>query len=317
VVIDDVDTWKLVPTTVANADDDVPLLNFFADGVGETVPVILEMLDHVNTSVAAARAVVNDVILLEASANVNAKVLVPPAVLVNVVSVAGEGLEVPEFATPVALVGLKVEGDELLVPARAELPEEVQAKEGIDPTQGSHRRHTDVDGPGPACLVHGTGVLIFNARRIKVQHLHKTIRPRDEVQPLDISVLNNLVRRLHLFHQCPVSGDFIQIKGQWMMGAHYFTTEPSSSSTPPCVRAGSLDADGHHRGPRKVSRGEGIYSPELWTGTEVQLQNEVRSATLGNECLSDSQPDLLSPLHKFSPLCLPFNGGAGGLGHAR
>ena len=109
----------------------------------------------------------------------------------------------PEFATPVALVGLKVEGDELLVPARAEVPEEAQDKEGIDPTQSSHRWHTDIDGPGPACLVHRTGVLMFNGRRIKVQRLHKTIRPHDEVQRLDISVLNNEVRRLNFFHSAP------------------------------------------------------------------------------------------------------------------
>ena len=55
----------------------------------------------------------------------------------------------------------------------------------------------------------------------------------------------------------PTAGDLIQIEGQWMMGTHYVTTEPSSSPTPRWVRVDSLDASGQPRGPRKGSNGEG------------------------------------------------------------
>jgi|AntRauMFilla1563_2_1112583.scaffolds.fasta_scaffold112749_1 hypothetical protein len=75
-----------------------------------------------------------------------------------------------------------------------------------------------------------------------------------------------------------------------MTGTYYFTTEISSSSTPRWVRADSLDASGQPRGPRKGSNREGVYSLELRTGNEIQLQNDVRSSTLGNACLFDAQP---------------------------
>jgi len=96
-------------------------LKTFADGVGGTVPVISEVLDHVDTPVAAARVVVNDLLLLEAAADENMEVLVPPAVLVDAILVAVEGSVVPRFAMPAAPGKLTVEEDKLLNPARAEV----------------------------------------------------------------------------------------------------------------------------------------------------------------------------------------------------
>jgi len=71
VVINHVDACRRGPTAVADANIGGPLLKTFADGVGETVPVIPEVLDHVDTLVAAACVVVNDVLLLEAAADEN------------------------------------------------------------------------------------------------------------------------------------------------------------------------------------------------------------------------------------------------------
>jgi len=89
--IDSAGACERVPTAVADADDDASLLKTFADGVGETVPVILELPDYDNTRVAAARVEESDVLRLEAAADVNVEVLVPPAVLVNADSVTVEG----------------------------------------------------------------------------------------------------------------------------------------------------------------------------------------------------------------------------------
>jgi len=52
VVLEDVDASTLVLTAIA--DDGVLLLNTCADGVGVVVPMILEVVDYVNTSVVAA-----------------------------------------------------------------------------------------------------------------------------------------------------------------------------------------------------------------------------------------------------------------------
>jgi len=93
VVIDHIDTLGWVPAAV---------------------PETLELFDHNNTWVAAARVSENDMILLEDAVDVNAEVLVPPAGLVYAVSVTAEGSGVPELAAPAALVVLDVEGDELL-----------------------------------------------------------------------------------------------------------------------------------------------------------------------------------------------------------
>ena len=71
---------------VAVSDDDVLLLNIGVDGVGVEVLVILEVLDDVNTSVVAALVAGNDVLLLEAAADADVEVLVPPAVLVDAAS---------------------------------------------------------------------------------------------------------------------------------------------------------------------------------------------------------------------------------------
>jgi len=108
-----------VPSAVADADNDASLLKTFA--VGVRVPGILDVLDHVITWVAAARVEECDVLRLEAAANVNMEVLVPPAALVNANSDTVEGSMVPEFVVPAVLVVLVVEGDELLEPARAEV----------------------------------------------------------------------------------------------------------------------------------------------------------------------------------------------------
>jgi len=107
-------------SAVADAEDNAPLLKTFVHGVGQTVPGILEVFEHVNTRVAAALVPENDVILLEAAAEVIAEVLVPPAVLVKVVSVTVEGSGVPEHVAPAALVVLDAESDELLDSAGAE-----------------------------------------------------------------------------------------------------------------------------------------------------------------------------------------------------
>ena len=76
VVLDDVDASALVLTAVA--DDDMLLLNACGDGLGAAVLVILEEVDDVNTSVLAALVAEDDVLLLEAAANADVKVRVPP-----------------------------------------------------------------------------------------------------------------------------------------------------------------------------------------------------------------------------------------------
>ena len=116
VVLDDVDASTLVLTDVA--DDDMLLLNACVDGLGVAVLVRLEEVDDVNSSVLAVLVVEDDVLLLEAAANADLKVRVPPAVLVNAVSATVEGSGVLVFT---ALVVLDVDGDELLDPARAEV----------------------------------------------------------------------------------------------------------------------------------------------------------------------------------------------------
>jgi len=121
VVIDRAGACERVPTAVADVDDDASLLKTIADGVGETVPVILDVLDHDNTRVAAARVEESDVLRLEDAADGIVEVLVPLVVPVNGNSVTVEGSGVPEFAARAAPVVLDVEGDELLDPAGAEV----------------------------------------------------------------------------------------------------------------------------------------------------------------------------------------------------
>ena len=75
-------------TTVA--DDEVPLLNTCVDGVGVAVPVILQEVEDVNTSVVVAPVAEDYVLLLEAAANADVEVLVLPAVLVDAVSATAE-----------------------------------------------------------------------------------------------------------------------------------------------------------------------------------------------------------------------------------
>ena len=83
--------------------------------------MVLELPDYDKTRVVAARVEEGDVLRLEAAADVNVEVLVPPTVLVNADSVTVEGSGVPEFAAPVAPVVLDVKNDELLDPAGAEV----------------------------------------------------------------------------------------------------------------------------------------------------------------------------------------------------
>jgi len=116
VVLDDVNASTLVLTAVA--DDVMPLLKACVDGLGVAVLVILEEVDDVNTSVLAALVAEDDVLLLEAAAEADVEVLVPPAVLGNAVSATVEGPGVLAFT---ALAVLDVDGDELLDPARAEV----------------------------------------------------------------------------------------------------------------------------------------------------------------------------------------------------
>ena len=111
VVLDDVDASTLVLTTVA--DDKVPLLNTYVDGVGVAVPVILQEVEDVNTSVAVALVAEDYVLLLEAAANADVEVLVPSAILVDAVSATAESSGV--------LAVLDVYGDELLDSAKAEV----------------------------------------------------------------------------------------------------------------------------------------------------------------------------------------------------
>jgi len=101
VVLNDVDTSTPVPTAVA--DDDMLLLNTCVDGVGVAVLVILEVLDDVNTAVVTALVAEDDVLLLEAAADADVEVLVPPAVLGNAVSATVEGPEVEVLASPAVL----------------------------------------------------------------------------------------------------------------------------------------------------------------------------------------------------------------------
>jgi len=116
VVLEDVDTSTLMLTAVA--DDGVLLLNTYVDRVGVAAPVILEVVNDVNTSVVAALVGGIDVLLLEDAAKANVEVLLPPAVLVNAVSVTVEGSGVLVFTV---LAVLDVDGDELLDSTRAEV----------------------------------------------------------------------------------------------------------------------------------------------------------------------------------------------------
>jgi len=116
VVLNDVDASTLVLTAVA--DDDMLLLNTCVDGVGVAVHVILEVADDVNISVVAAHVAEDDVLLLEAAAEADVEVLVPPAVLGNAISATVEGPGVQVFT---ALAVFDVDEDELLDPARAEV----------------------------------------------------------------------------------------------------------------------------------------------------------------------------------------------------
>jgi len=86
VVIGHVDTCGRVPTAVADADDNAPLLQIFADGVGETVSVILDMI--------VPPLAENDGQWLEVAAKADVIVHVPFAVLVNATSATCKGLDV-------------------------------------------------------------------------------------------------------------------------------------------------------------------------------------------------------------------------------
>ena len=80
------------------------------------VLVILKVADDVNISVVAALVAEDDMLLLEAAAEADLEVLVPPEVLGNAVSatVADPGVQVLT-----ALAVLDIDEDELLDPARA------------------------------------------------------------------------------------------------------------------------------------------------------------------------------------------------------
>jgi len=116
VVLDDDDSST--PVLNAVADDGVLLLNTYVDGVGVALPVILEVVNDVNTSVVAALVAEDDVLLLETAANADVEVLVPSAMLMNAFSATIEGSGVLVFT---ALAVLDGDGDELLDSANAEV----------------------------------------------------------------------------------------------------------------------------------------------------------------------------------------------------
>jgi len=95
VVLNDVNASTLLLTAVA--DDVMLLLNACVDGLGVAVLVVLEEVDDVNTSVLAVLVAEDDALLLEAAAEADVKVRVPPAVLVNAVSATVEGPGVLSF----------------------------------------------------------------------------------------------------------------------------------------------------------------------------------------------------------------------------
>ena len=156
-----------MPFAVANAEDDTSLLQTFAHGVGQTVPGTLEVFEHVNTRVVAALVSENGGILLKAAADVIAKVLVPLAVLVIVVSVNVEGSGVPEHVAPAALVVLDAERDELPDSAGAEAWAGTGVVDAMIPVMLDHVDAraivpiavADEDAPPPKTCVNGVGGL--------------------------------------------------------------------------------------------------------------------------------------------------------------
>ena len=123
----EVDASALILTAIAN--DDVPLLTTFVDGVGVAVPVILEEADDVNTPVVAALAAENEVLLLEAAADADVERPGPPAVLMDAVSATAEGSRMLALT---ARAVLDADGDELLVSARAS-PDSAQIEKAAAP----------------------------------------------------------------------------------------------------------------------------------------------------------------------------------------
>ena len=87
VAIGNVDICGQVPTAVAGANDNAPLRQTFADGVGETVSVILDMV--------VPPLAENDGQWLEVAAKADVIVHVPFAVLVKATSATCNGLDVP------------------------------------------------------------------------------------------------------------------------------------------------------------------------------------------------------------------------------
>jgi len=151
-----------VLTTVA--DDKVPQLNTYVDGVGVAVPVILQEVDDVNASVVAALVAEDNVLLLEGVADADVKVLVPPAVLVDAASATVEGSGVLVFT---ALAVLDVDGDELLDSAVAE----VLVGTGVDVAMIPVVLD-DVDASTPGLTaVSGDGVLLLEAVDAEVEVL--------------------------------------------------------------------------------------------------------------------------------------------------
>ena len=157
-----------MPSAVANAEDNASLLKTFAHGVGQTVPGILEVFEHVNNRVVKALVSENGGIPLEAAADVIAEVLVPLAVLVNVVSVTVEGSGVPENVAPAALVVLDAERDELLDSAGAEAWAGTGVVDAMIPVMLDHVDAraivpiavADEDAPPPKTCVNGVGGVV-------------------------------------------------------------------------------------------------------------------------------------------------------------
>ena len=88
-VSDTVDATTIGLTTVV--DDNVTLLNTCVVGVRLVVIVILKVVDKANSFVDAALGTESDVPLLEATANADVEVIVPPAVLASTIPASMKG----------------------------------------------------------------------------------------------------------------------------------------------------------------------------------------------------------------------------------
>ena len=122
-VSDTVDATTIGLTTVVN--DNVLLLNTCVVGVRLVVIVILKVVDNANSLVDAALGTESDVPLLEATANADVEVIVPPVVLASTIPASVKG---SNKLVLTALTVLDIDRDELLDSDRTE----VMVGKGVD-----------------------------------------------------------------------------------------------------------------------------------------------------------------------------------------